>query len=257
MSDSLNNAETRSAVYSPAQAVTDLRGSLRERLARISRAVWMGEDQLFLLVAVIIGLFSGLVVVCFHICIDWVRVSVLGSSLQPSALRVLIAPTLGGLVVAYLVMRFFPRVRGSGVNQTKAAVYIYDGYIPFSTVIGKFICSALAIGSGQSLGPEDPALQIGAGMASALGRRLHLSRERVRLIAPIGAAAGLAAVLVPCWTCGGRIPTLRPAWGRTRCFRRAGRSSRRRTTHLSTYRGTGMRSGWIPSSWRRQRRLST
>src|SRR5208283_4583097 len=48
-------------------------------------------------------------------------------------------------------------------------------------------------GTGQSLGPEDPSLQMGAGIASALGRRLRLSRDKVRLIAPVGAAAGLAA----------------------------------------------------------------
>ena len=95
--------------------------------------------------------------------------------------------------MAFLVDQFFPRARGSGVNQTKAAFYIYDGYIPFNTVIGKFMTCALAIGTGQSLGPEDPSLQIGAGIASALGRRLQLSREKVRLIAPVGAAAGLAA----------------------------------------------------------------
>jgi CIC family chloride channel protein len=100
---------------------------------------------------------------------------------------------LTGLVIAFLVIRFFPRARGSGVNQTKAALYIYDGYIPMRRVIGKFITSALAIGSGQSLGPEDPSLQIGAGLASLLGRRLKLSREKLRLIAPVGAAAGLAA----------------------------------------------------------------
>ena len=58
---------------------------------------------------------------------------------------------------------------------------------------GKFLTGALAIGSGQSLGPEDPSLQIGAGIASLIGRRLRLSRERLRLIAPVGAAAGLAA----------------------------------------------------------------
>ncbi len=34
---------------------------------------------------------------------------------------------------------------------------------------------------------------MGAGIASALGRRLRLSREKVSLIAPVGAAAGLAA----------------------------------------------------------------
>lgn len=193
MSDPIQNPEAPAAVEPSAAKQTSLGAALLDRLRRTSQLLWLREEQLFLLVAVIIGLFSGLVVVCFHIAIDWTRISLLGSALTPSRLRVVIAPTVGGLVVAYLVMRFFPRVRGSGVNQTKAAVYIYDGYIPFSTVIGKFITCALAIGSGQSLGPEDPALQMGAGMASALGRRLRFSREKLRLLAPVGAAAGLAA----------------------------------------------------------------
>jgi CIC family chloride channel protein len=151
------------------------------------------ETQLFLLLSVIIGLFSGLAVVLFRIAIDWTRLLAFGSALSPLWTRALVVPTIGGLVMAYLVIRFFPRVRGSGVNQTKAALYIYDGYIPFNTVIGKFITCAVAIGTGQSLGPEDPSLQMGAGIASALGRRLRFSREKARLIAPVGAAAGLAA----------------------------------------------------------------
>jgi len=151
------------------------------------------EEQFFLLLAVLLGIAAGLSVVCFRLCIDFLRLKLLGSGLQPSVPRVFLAPMLTGLVIAFLVIRFFPRARGSGVNQTKAALYIYDGYIPISTVVGKFLTSALAIGSGQSLGPEDPSLQIGAGLASALGRRLKLSREKLRLIAPVGAAAGLAA----------------------------------------------------------------
>ena len=150
-------------------------------------------ERFFLLLAIFIGIFSGLAVVCFRIAIEFVRIGLLGSSLSPGSPRILLAPTLTGLVVAALVIVVFPRVRGSGVNQTKAALYIYDGYIPFRTAIGKFICSSLAIGSGQSLGPEDPSLQIGASIASALGRILKLNRERLRLIAPIGAAAGLSA----------------------------------------------------------------
>jgi CIC family chloride channel protein len=143
--------------------------------------------------AVIIGLFSGLAVVLFRISIDYTRLVLLGSGLVIKPWRVLLAPTVAGLGVALLVMKLFPRARGSGVNQTKAAVYIYDGFIPFRTVIGKFVTCALAIGSGQSLGPEDPSLQMGAGIASALGRRMRLSRDKLRLIAPVGAAAGLAA----------------------------------------------------------------
>jgi chloride channel protein, CIC family len=157
------------------------------------RHLSLRENTLFLLLAVIIGLFSGLAVVCFRITMEWTRLWLLGPALYPALPRVVLAPLVGGVVVAFLVMWVFPRARGSGVNQTKEAVYIYDGYIPFSTVIGKFLTCALAIGSGQSLGPEDPSLQIGAGLASALGRRMQLSRQKVRLIAPVGAAAGLAA----------------------------------------------------------------
>lgn len=153
----------------------------------------LGEGQLFLLLAVLIGILSGLGVVLFRIAIEWTQLILLGPAIHPSPVRVLLAPTLTGLVVAALVIRVFPRARGNGVNQTKAAVYIFDGYIPFSTVIGKFIACALAIGGGASLGPEDPSLQIGAGIASKLGRALNLSQEKIRLIAPVGAAAGLAA----------------------------------------------------------------
>src|SRR5438093_12368252 len=162
-------------------------------LRSLRRPLAMREEKLFLVLAVVIGLFSGLLVVCFRIAIDWTHLRLLGSALFPSGPRVLTVPVLGGLAVAFLVLRLFPSVRGSGVNQTKAAVYIYEGYIPFSTVVGKFITCALAIGCGQSLGPEDPSLQIGAGVASALGRALRLSRDKIRLIAPVGAAAGLAA----------------------------------------------------------------
>jgi CIC family chloride channel protein len=151
------------------------------------------EEQLFLLISIVIGIYTGLFVACFRVAIEWFRLRALGSSLVPVAPRILWVPAAGGLAVALLVVTFFPAVRGSGVNQTKAALYIYDGYISFRTVIGKFLTSALAIGSGQSLGPEDPSLQIGAGLASALGRRLRLSRGQLRYIAPVGAAAGLAA----------------------------------------------------------------
>jgi CIC family chloride channel protein len=161
------------------------------QLAR--KTLRLREGQLFLLLAVVIGIFSGLSVVCFRIAIDWTHLWLLGSALQPAWQRLLIVPALAGLVVGILVVHVFPQSRGSGVNQTKAAVYVFDGYIPFRTVIGKFIICALAIGSGQSLGPEDPSLQMGAGIASALGRGLRLSREKIRLIAPVGAAAGLAA----------------------------------------------------------------
>jgi chloride channel protein, CIC family len=151
------------------------------------------EEHFFLILSVFIGISSGLAVVCFRFAIDWARLYLLGTGAVLTPARLILAPTLAGLVIAVLVIHFFPTTRGSGVNQTKAALYIFNGHIPFRTAIGKFITAALAIGSGHSLGPEDPSLQIGACLASVLGRKMRLSRDRMRLIAPVGAAAGLAA----------------------------------------------------------------
>jgi chloride channel protein, CIC family len=165
----------------------------RRQAARQAMRAAFHEDRFFLVLAVFIGIFAGLAVVCFRLAIDWSRIALLGPVPQPHTLRLLWVPPAVSLVIAVLVIHLFPLVRGSGVNQTKAALYIYNGFIPIRTAIGKFITAALAIGAGHSLGPEDPSLQIGAGIASFLGRRLELSRQKQRLLAPVGAAAGLAA----------------------------------------------------------------
>jgi chloride channel protein, CIC family len=159
---------------------------------RLWRSVFR-EERFFLILSVFIGILSGLAVVCFRFAIDWSRLYLLGTGVVLTPTRLLLAPMLAGLVIAVLVIHFFPATRGSGVNQTKAALYVYNGQIPFRTAVGKFITAALAIGSGHSLGPEDPSLQIGACLASVLGRQMRLSRDRMRLLAPVGAAAGLAA----------------------------------------------------------------
>jgi len=178
------------AVAGPLRPEPPQRSPLAATLDRIAPT---RDERLFLVLSIFIGILSGLLVVAFRIAIEWIQILTLGSAPHPGQFRLLIVPGIAGLVVAALVVWFFPAARGSGVNQTKAALYVYDGYISFRTVIGKFITSAIALGSGHSLGPEDPSLQIGAGVASIIARNLRLSRRRLRMFAPIGAAAGLAA----------------------------------------------------------------
>src|ERR1700734_3269256 len=114
------------------------------------------EERIFLLLSIFIGIISGLLVVSFRMAIEWLSVLLLGSSPNPHQPRLLYIPAAAGLVIAVLTRYVFPNVRGSGINQTKAALYINNGYISFRTVIGKFLLSALAIGSGHSLGPDGP-----------------------------------------------------------------------------------------------------
>ncbi len=153
----------------------------------------LSEAQRFLLLSLLIGMFSGLLVVLFHISIDVMSWSTLGALAGRFHLVRLLTPALGAIVAVLVVRKVFRRARGSGVNQTKIAIYSSDGYVSTSTIFGKFIACAISIGTGNSLGPEDPSLQMGAGVASWLGRMFHLPRNSMRLIAPVGAAAGIAA----------------------------------------------------------------
>lgn len=175
------------------QRAADARNRFRRMFDVGPNGPIMGDTQRFLLLSIIIGVFAGMIVVCFHISIEFLAWSTVHSLGAHSWLQVILWPALGGGVSFFLAYYFFPTARGSGVNYTKAALYVSDGYVPFSGVTGKFLCSTISIGTGNPMGPEDPALQMGAGVASFLGRLFHLSRDHMRLIAPVGAAAGIGA----------------------------------------------------------------
>jgi CIC family chloride channel protein len=149
------------------------------------------ENQLFLILTIVVGVLAGLSAVLFSLAIEQVNRRFFG--LAPSPLRLLAVPPLVSLVTGFLLARVFPDVRGSGVPQTEAAYHLQGGVIPARVPIGKFITGVLCIGSGHSMGREGPSAQIGAGLASTIGRWLRLPPRRVRDLVPVGAAGALAA----------------------------------------------------------------
>ena len=149
------------------------------------------EDKVLLLLTLIIGAVVGLVVVAFILVTEN-----LGARLYPgtvAAWRRLVIPVAGSLLAGILLARYFPNARGSGIPQTKTALFVRDGYISIRTVLGKFGMSAITLASGIALGREGPSVQVSAGIASVMGRRLGLSASSVKALLPVGAAAALAA----------------------------------------------------------------
>ena len=149
------------------------------------------EEQVFLALTLVIGALVGLTVVAFILLTER-----FGMRLYPAggaAWRRLLVPVAGSLGMGYLLFRYFPDARGSGVPQTKAALYAREGRITLGTVFGKFFCTSATLASGIPLGREGPAVQVGAGIASVLGRWLGLRPEKVKELLPVGAAAAVAA----------------------------------------------------------------
>ncbi|HTR27324.1 MAG TPA: chloride channel protein [Terriglobales bacterium] len=157
------------------------------RLARLG----LREDQIFLILALVIGAITGLAVVAFILLTER-----LGMRLYPphgAPWRRLLFPVAGSLGIGYLLYRYFPNARGSGVPQTKAALFARDGFISLRTLLGKFFCTSATLASGIPLGREGPSVQVGGGIASVLGRFLGLRPEKVKALIPVGAAAAIAA----------------------------------------------------------------
>ena len=163
-----------------------------ERLTTLVEDLRRQEDRLALFLSLLIGALVGLVVVAFILLTGRLAAHMYPPGDAPAWRRVLV-PTLGALVTGILLVRFFPNARGSGIPQTRAAIFIDDGRITMRTVVGKFICCSASLASGIALGREGPSVHIGSGIASVVARRLGLSATQVRWLVPVGASAALAA----------------------------------------------------------------
>ncbi len=149
------------------------------------------DGQIFLVLALVIGALTGLAVVAFILLTEH-----MGMRLYPvggARWRRVVFPVAGSLSIGWLLYRYFPNARGSGVPQTKAALFARDGRITLRTVLGKFFCTSATLASGIPLGREGPSVQVGAGIGSVLGRLLGLPTEQVKKLIPVGAAAAIAA----------------------------------------------------------------
>jgi chloride channel protein, CIC family len=149
------------------------------------------EDQVFLVLSLVIGALTGLAVVAFILLTER-----MGMRLYPvggAPWRRLLFPVAGSLGIGYLLYRYFPNARGSGVPQTKAALFAREGRITLRTVLGKFFCTSATLASGIPLGREGPSVQVGAGIGSVLGRLLGLRPDQVKKLIPVGASAAIAA----------------------------------------------------------------
>jgi chloride channel protein, CIC family len=106
---------------------------------------------------------------------------------------VILVPVVGGILVTFLVSNFAPEAKGHGVPEVMDAIYYRSGVIRPVVAVVKSLASALAIGTGSSVGREGPIIQIGSALGSTLGQIVRMpAGQRIALVAA-GAGAGIAA----------------------------------------------------------------
>lgn len=111
---------------------------------------------------------------------------------SPWGAGIIFIPVIGALLVALIVSRYAPEIRGSGVPHVLRSIYFEEGKIHWRVAGLKSIAAAVSIGSGASIGREGPIVQISAALGALLGFR-QIPADRAILISA-GAAGGVAAI---------------------------------------------------------------
>jgi chloride channel protein, CIC family len=157
------------------------------------------------LLALVLGIVTGLGAVLFRDLIGFIhnllfmgRLMVhydanVFTSPAPWGWLVILVPVLGAVGVTFLVTHFAPEAKGHGVPEVMDAVYYKSGVIRPVVALVKSLASAIAIGSGASVGREGPIIQIGSALGSTMGQLIRMPvGQRIALVAA-GAGAGIAS----------------------------------------------------------------
>jgi chloride channel protein, CIC family len=164
---------------------------------RLFQKIHLPANQKYFILTITIAIACGLIAVVYHLLIKLVSDLVINrvTAIQGSSKSfwILLVPTAGGLLAGFLLYRFFPEARGSGIPQVKIAYSMDYGRVSMRTALGKAVVSVLSVGSGASLGREGPTVQICAAVSHAISKLFSVPRRVQMNQLPISAAAALAA----------------------------------------------------------------
>lgn len=159
--------------------------------------LWASETLVMLTMAVLVGTGGGFGAVAFRWLIEVANAFFFGTLREwlnfLGRFYVLVAPTLGGLIVGLLIHFVSPESRGPGVSSVMEAIAVRQGRIRPVVIAAKPIATSITLGSGGSAGREGPIVQMGSAIGSALSQLAQLSDRRTKDLVAAGAAAGIAA----------------------------------------------------------------
>ncbi len=166
-------------------------------LAKLART----EPVLLTILAVVLGIAAAYGSIAFRLLIALVQRIAYGSGSEllfsvASELawwHVLLAPTLGGLIIGLLVYFFMPERRNRGVADVIEAGAQHGGRMPFKVGLGAAVVAAASIGFGASPGREAPVVHLGATIAGRIAKSLSLGRSTALTLLGCGVASAVAA----------------------------------------------------------------
>ncbi|KAL7237215.1 hypothetical protein ACSBR1_020306 [Camellia fascicularis] len=148
--------------------------------------------------ACFVGLLTGIGVVVFNNAVHelrdffWGEIPYRGASwlreepIEVIRERVIIVPVCGGIIVGML-----NELRGTLEGPTKIT-FMSDVKAALEPIL-KTLAACITLGTGNSLGPEGPSVEIGASIAKGVGTLFDRSAQRKLSLVAAGSAAGISS----------------------------------------------------------------
>ena len=171
----------------------DFTANLKDFFARQQPTVWF--------LSIVIGAVVGLAAILFRLCIGLVQMPWLGTSSEAihSAAAaapfyvILLAPTVGGLIVGILLQTVQPMRRTSSVADVMEARARGGRGLSLWRGLSSAGITALSLGSGASAGREGPVVHLGATLSAAVCEFFRLPENARKVLLACGVASAVSA----------------------------------------------------------------
>ncbi|WP_320824214.1 chloride channel protein [Reinekea sp.] len=163
------------------------------------RLVFFHGNSLALLsfFGILAGVASSLVIAGFMVAVDFVLFLFQGKENLGfagfSLWQRLLLPIAGALMLIGLYRLSHKKHQDVGITHVIDRLHRGRGKLPLGNTLFQLIAALITLASGFSLGKEGPAVHIGSGMASKLGRIVLRTPSEVRLLIGCGTAAAISS----------------------------------------------------------------
>lgn len=152
---------------------------------------------LLAILGVMAGIATSLVIAGFLGAISWVLGAFHGAesdsfSALPPYLRFLL-PLMGSVILIVLFKYTPNRYHDVGIAHVIDRLQRGRGKLPIGNTAFQFTAALTVLASGFSLGKEGPAVHVGSGIASKLGRFFHRTPSQLRILTGCGTAAAVSS----------------------------------------------------------------
>ena len=160
-----------------------------------TRIKQLPESTLLLVLALIIGLISGLAAVLLKLSIEFIKeIFTTHGSLRTESLTYFLLPG-AGMLLSLLFVRYLIKDNIShGVTRVLESISGNKSKIKPHNCYSSVVSSAVTIGFGGSVGAEAPIVYTGAAIGSNIGRKFGLNYRSITLLVCCGAAAAISGI---------------------------------------------------------------